>query len=57
MSFGNTMELCIAIHPRSPATDAGSRPCLQAGAGIVWDSNPEAEYDETTHKMGNFGEP
>eukprot|EP00937_MAST-01D_sp_MAST-1D-sp2_P002395 g2395.t1 len=56
VSFGNTMELCIAIRTlvhRQLAPGTG-RIYLQAGAGIVWDSVPEAEYDETSHKMGNL---
>lgn len=28
----------------------GNRGNLQVGAGIVWDSNPEKEYEETLHK-------
>ncbi|UCE81533.1 MAG: chorismate-binding protein, partial [Methanobacteriota archaeon] len=31
---------------------SGNRASVQAGAGIVADSIPEREYQETAHKMG-----
>ena len=30
-------------------------PCLQAGAGIVADSVPESEYEETVNKAAALG--
>ena len=27
---------------------------IQAGAGIVYDSNPESEYEETLNKLKSF---
>ncbi len=45
--FGGDMDLCIAI--RTFFAAAG-RVYLQAGAGIVADSSPAREYDETVNK-------
>jgi anthranilate synthase component 1 len=42
------MDLAIAI--RSVAL-SGATLRLQAGAGIVYDSQPAAEYQETAHKL------
>jgi len=44
---GGDMELCIAI--RTLAAN-GRRVSVQSGAGIVYDSVPEAEYQETVSK-------
>jgi anthranilate synthase component 1 len=41
------MDMCITI--RTVAL-AGGRAFLQSGAGIVADSDPEREYEETLHK-------
>ncbi len=41
------MDMCITIRT---VTIAGGRAYLQSGAGIVADSNPEKEYEETLHK-------
>lgn len=43
------MDLCIAIRT---ILMQGRRCVLQAGAGIVADSNPQREFEETLHKMG-----
>jgi len=48
IDFNNNMDTCIAI--RTFVVD-GEKAYLQAGAGIVYDSNPEREYDETINKM------
>jgi len=49
VSFGGNMDFAIAI--RTLVT-LGERVYLQAGAGIVADSDPAAEYDETVNKAG-----
>jgi len=46
--FNGDMDSCIAI--RSIFMD-GSHATLQAGAGIVMDSSPTAEYDECINKL------
>ncbi len=48
VGFDGDMDLAIAI--RSVAL-SGTTLRLQAGAGIVHDSQPEAEYQETAHKL------
>lgn len=48
--FGN-FDSCIAIRT---AVQRGKIVTLQAGAGIVYDSIPEMEYEETDHKMRVF---
>lgn len=45
--FSGDMDLCIAIRA---LTFRGDRGWLQAGAGIVADSDPDAEYRETWNK-------
>ncbi len=44
-------DSCIAIRT---AVQRGNVVTLQAGAGIVYDSVPEKEYEETEHKMRVF---
>jgi anthranilate synthase component 1 len=46
-SFNHDMETCITIRT---LVIYGNEIDLQAGAGIVKDSNPEREYDETRNK-------
>ena len=48
IDFSGNMDSCIAI--RTAVVEDGVVR-VQAGAGIVADSVPETEYDETTHKM------
>ena len=48
-SYLGTFDSCITI--RSAAAKDG-KVYLQAGAGIVYDSNPEREYEETNEKLG-----
>ncbi len=48
VGFDGDMDLAIAI--RSVAL-SGSTLRLQAGAGIVYDSQPAAEYEETVYKL------
>ena len=48
VGFDGDMDLAIAI--RSVAL-SGHTLRLQAGAGIVYDSQPAAEYQEATHKL------
>ena len=47
ISFHDTMDLSIAIRT---ATIAGNRLVFSVGGGIVHDSDPEDEYEETLHK-------
>jgi anthranilate synthase component 1 len=47
IDFSGNMDTCIAIRM---AVKKGDTVYVQAGAGIVADSNPEKEYEETTHK-------
>ena len=44
---GGDMEMCIAIRT---LLQSGRRISVQAGAGIVYDSRPSAEYQETVSK-------
>ena len=48
LDFAGNLDFCIAI--RTIIMSAGNA-YVQAGAGIVMDSNPAAEYDETRDKM------
>jgi para-aminobenzoate synthetase component 1 len=47
VSFHDTMDLSIAIRT---ATIVGDRLVFSVGGGIVYDSDPEDEYEETLHK-------
>ncbi|SMC79266.1 para-aminobenzoate synthetase component 1 [Desulfocicer vacuolatum DSM 3385] len=47
ISFHDTMDLSIAIRT---ATVANGRINYSVGGGIVFDSDPEKEYEETLHK-------
>jgi anthranilate synthase component 1 len=47
IDFAGNLDFCIAIRT---ITIRGNRARIQAGAGIVADSNPEAEYEETRDK-------
>ncbi len=44
---GGDMEMCIAIRTLMAS---GRRVSVQAGGGLVYDSRPEAEYQETLNK-------
>ena len=46
-SAGGDMDMCIALRT---AIVKDSKLYIQAGGGIVYDSDPEAEYQETVHK-------
>lgn len=46
-SAGGDMDMCIAL--RSAVVQDGKL-YIQAGGGVVYDSDPEAEYQETVHK-------
>ncbi len=48
IDFNNNMDTCIAIRTFSVQGDMAY---LQAGAGIVYDSDPEREYSESINKM------
>ena len=47
--FDGSMDTCLAIRT---LVKRGSRYSVQAGAGIVADSNPAGEYQETINKAG-----
>jgi anthranilate synthase component I len=47
LDFAGNLDFCIAI--RSVVLEGGQA-FVQAGAGIVADSNPTAEYEETRDK-------
>ncbi len=46
-SAGGDMDMCIALRT---AIVKDQKLYIQAGAGIVYDSDPECEYQETVHK-------
>jgi anthranilate synthase component 1 len=46
-SAGGDMDVCIALRT---AVVQDEKLYIQAGGGIVYDSDPEAEYEETVHK-------
>lgn len=48
MDFGGEMDTCIALRTLVYQNGVAS---LQAGGGIVADSTPEGEYNESLHKM------
>lgn len=47
LDFAGNLDFCIAIRT---IVMSGSKASVQAGAGIVIDSNPAAEFDETCSK-------
>ena len=47
--YNGDMNTCIAIRT---ILYRGGKAYIQAGAGIVADSDPEKEFEETTHKAG-----
>ncbi|MBT25314.1 MAG: anthranilate synthase component I, partial [Rhodobacteraceae bacterium] len=46
-SAGGDMDMCIALRT---AIVKDQKLYIQAGGGVVYDSNPEAEFMETVHK-------
>jgi len=48
-SFSGNMDMAINIRT---VVIKGRQAYIQAGAGIVADSDPEREYDETCNKAG-----
>jgi anthranilate synthase component 1 len=52
-SYSGNMDTCIAIRT---IVMRGDLACVQAGAGIVADSDPEREYHETLHKARALAE-
>ena len=48
-SAGGDMDMCIALRT---AVVQDQKLYIQAGGGVVYDSDPEAEYMETVHKSG-----
>lgn len=51
LSFHGTMDLSIAIRT---ATVTGGRAFFSVGGGVVYDSDPADEYDETLHKSATL---
>ena len=49
LDFAGNLDFCIAIRT---IVMNGARASIQAGAGIVIDSNPAAEFEETRSKAG-----
>ncbi|GMV23361.1 MAG: anthranilate synthase component I [Vicinamibacterales bacterium] len=49
LDFAGNLDFCIAIRT---ITMRGHQASVQAGAGIVADSHPTAEYEETRYKAG-----
>lgn len=49
LDFAGNLDFCIAIRT---ITMHGTSARVQAGAGIVADSHPTSEYEETKHKAG-----
>ncbi len=47
LGFSGNMDTCITIRT---IIFKGGKAYVQAGAGIVWDSVPESEYEETVNK-------
>src|SRR5437773_12396355 len=52
-SFSGNLDSCITIRT---IVLAGGRAYVQAGAGIVYDSGPSAEYDECVNKSAALRE-
>ncbi|WP_299140765.1 anthranilate synthase component I [uncultured Tateyamaria sp.] len=48
-SAGGDMDMCIALRT---AVVQDQKLYIQAGGGVVYDSDPEAEFMETVHKAG-----
>lgn len=48
-SSGGDMDMCIALRT---AVVQSQKLYIQAGGGVVYDSDPEAEFMETVHKSG-----
>ena len=46
-SAGGDMDMCIALRT---AVLKDKKLYIQAGGGVVWDSDPQAEWDETVNK-------
>ena len=46
-SAGGDMDMCIALRT---AVLKDEKLHIQAGGGVVWDSDPEAEWQETVNK-------
>ncbi|MEH7158676.1 anthranilate synthase component I [Neobacillus drentensis] len=51
LSADGNMDFALAIRTMILKDDAAY---IQAGAGIVYDSNPESEYQETINKLNSF---
>ncbi|GAA3329457.1 hypothetical protein GCM10020331_077600 [Ectobacillus funiculus] len=47
ISFAGDMDMALAIRTM---VVKDNNAYIQAGAGVVYDSSPEAEYDETINK-------
>ncbi|MEO1687763.1 MAG: chorismate-binding protein, partial [Pseudomonadota bacterium] len=47
ISAADEMDMCIALRT---AVVKDGKMYVQAGGGVVWDSDPEAEFQETVNK-------
>ena len=47
VDFSGNMDMCIALRTM---VVSGGKAYVQAGGGVVADSDPEAEYQETINK-------
>jgi anthranilate synthase component 1 len=47
IDFTGNMDTCIALRTLVPK---GSKAYIQAGGGVVYDSDPAAEFEETVNK-------
>ncbi len=58
IGFNGDMDMAIALRtmviPTAEKSDEGWRIDIQAGAGVVIDSNPESEWKETTNKAAGL---
>ena len=59
VGFNGDMDIAIALRtmviPIKMKSEMGWRVDIQAGAGIVIDSNPELEWNETVNKAAGLG--
>jgi anthranilate synthase component 1 len=59
IGFSGDMDMAIALRtmviPTDKRDETGWRIDIQAGAGIVIDSHPESEWDETINKAAGLG--
>jgi anthranilate synthase component 1 len=56
VDFAGNMDTCIALRTLviTQGGDGGRRVYVQVGAGVVADSDPSSEYEETMHKAASM---